>query len=88
MVKGKRCHGPFKITPVPKIQFLIDNVSKRNKEIIVESIEETEKLIETGVFPRNLTKCDFMYGKPCKYKDYCWKGDKSMLQSNQSKEKK
>ena len=54
----------------------IDDVDKHVGNITHESISETEKLIETGIFPMNLNACGKIYGKPCPYINKCWKGNK------------
>lgn len=89
IINGQRCHGNWIETYNPKarIQLMVENVPEINKELIEESICETEKGIKAGVFPRNLKACGKIYGKPCPYINYCWKGDKTGLEVK-PKEKK
>jgi len=88
-VKGKRCYGPWKVTPVAKVQWLLDKMPERNKMIMETSMCNVERGIQKQVFPMNLGACDYMYGKPCPYKNKCWKNDESMLEyKKEPKEKK
>ena len=63
----------YKTNRYPQIQIFIDDVDKHIGDITHQSITDTEKLIETGIFPRNLSACGKIYGKPCIYHDKCWR---------------
>lgn len=63
----------YKTNRYPQIQMFIDDVDKHVGEITHKSISDTEELIKTGIFPRNLSACGKIYGKPCIYHDKCWK---------------
>lgn len=82
MINGSRCHGKWDESSSPEIlvQLLVDTVPEHNKKIVVDSIQDTEKLIDSGHFPRNLGACGKIYGKPCPYIDLCWKGDYTGLE--------
>lgn len=79
---GNRCHGTWDetIRPEASIQIIIDDIPDINKKLITESIDDTEKLIKAGHFPKNLSACGKIYGKPCPYINKCWKNDESMLE--------
>lgn len=62
-----------------KAQLIVDKIPEKMKELSLEALETTHKAIEKGSFPKNLSKCDSMYGKRCPFYDYCHKGDKSNL---------
>lgn len=80
-VNGKRCKGNLcrTINPRASIQFIVDTLEPRAKVNIVEAMVETQKLIDTEIFPRNLGACEWMYGKPCLYIDKCRKGKEDGL---------
>lgn len=80
-VNGARCYGAWKETTSPEanIQILIDDVPEINKDLITDSIRDTEELIKAGKFPRNLDACGKIYGKPCPYIDKCWKNNNNGL---------
>lgn len=78
---GIRCHGTWdeNVSPEVILQIIIDDIPQHNKDLITDSITETEKLIATGIFPRNLNACGKIYGKICPYYKYCWHKDKEGL---------
>lgn len=63
----------YKTNRYPQIQMFIDDVDKHVGEITHKSISDTEELIKTGIFPRNLSACGKIYGKKCIYHDTCWR---------------
>lgn len=91
-LSGKdRCHGEltFSIELRPKIQMIIGRPSKQDTKDVVKSFELTEKMIEwcdENGYPKNMSACDWIYGKRCPYFAKCRKGDGSGL--NKRKEKK
>lgn len=78
---GKRCNGEWEetIDPYCYIQIIVDEMPQRNKDIALGALNDSIKMIENKIFPRNLEACKWMYGKPCPYQKYCWKGDKTGL---------
>lgn len=56
-----------------KPQVLVDVVPARNREIVEQAMQDVEAGIKARVFPRNLNNCDKQYGRPCIYRDLCWK---------------
>lgn len=90
-VNGDRCRGAWSesIRPEANIQVIIDEVPDINKTLITESIQETEKLIKAGSYPRNLEACGKIYGKPCPYIDKCWKrSDNGLIRKEIKKDAK
>jgi len=86
-VKGKRCGGPWDIdvTVKPEIQLIGTQATPERKQMVEDSIAETQKMIDAGHFPRNLAGCKWMYGKPCPYINTCWKNDHTGLTKKEKK---
>ena len=70
-----KCKKPMHIVsdPTSFVQVLIDKVSNWNKDLTIGAMSDTIECIDRGIFPRNLDKCFYMYGKPCVYAGKCWK---------------
>lgn len=62
----------YTINPTSYSQLIIDKVPEHNKALTTEAMYDSIKLIDNGVFPRNLNTCFWMYGKPCPYVSKCW----------------
>ncbi len=75
-IDGARCDGEWTetIKPEANIQVIIDKIPQRNKDLVMDAIDDTMKCIKQGTFPRNLDTCKYIYGKPCPYIDLCWTG--------------
>lgn len=80
--RGKRCHGPWVETSEAFVitQLLVDKVPEITKQIVSESFSETERAIESSIYPRNLKSCGRIYGKPCPYINKCWQNKDDGLQ--------
>jgi hypothetical protein len=78
---GTRCNSEWIETVTPEIipQIIIDKVPEHNRAMVEEAYSQAEQLIETGIFPRNLTGCGKQYGQPCPYINLCWKNDPTGL---------
>lgn len=76
-----RCHGEWNETISPEVipQIIIDEIPEHNRTMVEEAYSNAEKLIEVGVFPRNLMACGKQWGKPCAYIGLCWNGDMTGL---------
>lgn len=59
-------------------QVVIGNPSGMFKELLVDSFVETIHGIKNDVFPANTTAC-FSFGRPCEYRDICFKKDYSKV---------
>ena len=85
-INKKRCGGALnkRINPVAQIDLMIEDCGVENKKMVVETLEMVYDLIQLEKFPKNLGSCNWMYGKPCPYREYCWKGDKSGLRQKEN----
>lgn len=91
VINGNRCHGRWNesINPEVIIQMIVDDIPKRNMELVTNSITLCEKAISDGIYPQNLGTCGKFYGKPCPYLNYCWHGECTGLEVKpETKEKK
>jgi hypothetical protein len=79
---GVRCHGEWIESHEPQVnvQLLVDKMPKVTSYLITESIRETERAIESKIYPRNLKSCGRIYGKPCPYFNKCWRGSNEGLE--------
>ena len=70
---GIRCHGTWNVSMDPEAicQVITDTISKKDQELMSESLDETILLIKSGQFPKNLLSCNKMFGKKCPYFNYC-----------------
>lgn len=88
--KLERCGGEWTetIQPEANIQIIVGDVSPQLQDITLEALSETAQLIKAGYFPRNLNACDNQYGRPCPYREYCWRGDSTGLEVQTKRESK
>lgn len=77
VIEGVRCNAEWDETISPEIvpQIIIDDIPEHNRTMVEQAYQDVEKLIETKVFPRNLTNCSKQFGRPCEYFNLCWKND-------------
>lgn len=61
------------MNPTSYSQLIYSETNQFNKDLTKQAFLDTIKAIEGNNFPRNLNACDNMFGKPCKYKNICWK---------------
>ncbi len=89
-VNKVRCNGEWTETIRPEVvpQVIIDNISERTRNTVEEAYSNVELLINSEVFPRNLTACFKQFGKPCPYIKLCWEDDSSGLKQEPPKELK
>ncbi len=71
-LKGSRCNGEWKetINPKAKIDVIIDDIPEQLENIVLENFDNVEKLIDTGVYVRNLGNCIKPYGL-CTFYNLC-----------------
>lgn len=62
----------YTVNPSSYSQLIVENISDEIRNLTKDALNDTIKCIENGVFPRNLTACTKMYGKPCPYIKKCW----------------
>jgi hypothetical protein len=69
-----RCNGEWTETISPEIvpQIIVDDISEHTRTMVETAFQDTETLIDSGVFPRNLSTCSKQFGRKCDYYDYCW----------------
>lgn len=77
VIDGARCHGKFdvKVSPSAYVQIQVEKIPQRNKDLIVQAMNDTISCIDSKQFPRNLTNCNSKFGKPCVYFNKCWRKD-------------
>lgn len=61
--------------PTSYSQILVDSVPKWSKDLTTSAMSDTIKAIDNGHFPRNLTACKWMFGKPCPFLNKCWRNN-------------
>lgn len=79
--KGKeklvRCNGEWTQTyePSASTQLLVDKVSMKFQELVVDNYGDVNDAIKANIFPKNLNVCNNLYGQKCPYIDLCHNGD-------------
>lgn len=70
---GKRCGGDFNeiITPRAEIQIQLDKINPNMVKLTMENFETVNKLIQQGIFLKNLSSCLNTYGGKCPYYNKC-----------------
>lgn len=73
-VDGGRCDGDWieTINPKAKVEVIIDDIPEQLESIVLENFDNSVKLINTGIYMRNLSACVKNYG-PCVYYNLCHK---------------
>lgn len=81
LVDGVRCKGALEISTRPEavVQIIVDDIDPEMVKLVKESFASTEKAIDAGHFPPNLTACDKMFGAKCPYYYKCKGGDMTGL---------
>jgi hypothetical protein len=71
-IDEKRCGGEWDgtINYVFETQFLLDNISENQEDLVLETINEVNKAISHEIFTPNLNSCIGVYGK-CVYYSLC-----------------
>jgi hypothetical protein len=62
-----------------KPQIIIQKIPEHNRNLVEDAYKDTEELIRTNIFPRNLNSCGKQYGQPCPYLNLCWKNTQDGL---------
>lgn len=83
VVNDKRCGGDWLKTPKAEIQIIIDEVSERQEEIVMENIDTLTSCIKSGLFPRALDKCNDWYGQKCPFIALCTQNSMKGLVKNE-----
>lgn len=76
-----RCGGDFDVTKKFNVntQIIVDQIETAMLELVMENADTIRTAIDTSVFPRNLTVCHSIFGKPCEYIGFCHKGETNGL---------
>lgn len=70
---GKRCGGNWSENVVfsGAVQWVVDRIPDRSKDIILENVDAINQAITAKVFPRNFNSCEGPFGK-CAFYSLCW----------------
>lgn len=80
LVKGvqatKRCGGEWIKDKKFEVntQFIVDIISREFQDSVLENAVTVKSCIEMGLFPKNYSACESMYGSPCQFIGLCHKG--------------
>lgn len=86
MIEGKRCNGEFdKVKKFNvKTQFIVDTINEEFAASVLENAVTVKSCIEQGLFPKNYSACDNMFGSKCPFYNKCHGGDnKGLMQLEQ-----
>lgn len=81
-VDGERCNGEWDKTVKFKVktQFITGNISDDYAAEVLENASTVKSCIEAGLFPKNYSACENMFGNPCPFINKCHKGsDKGLI---------
>jgi hypothetical protein len=79
---GERCNGAWDKTVhfAVKTQFITGNISEQYAEEVLNNASTVKSCIEAGLFPKNYSACENIYGGPCVYLSKCHGGsDKGLI---------
>ena len=82
LIEGKRCGQPWieTLKPSVDVQVILDEISQETSEAITDNIEEVNRVINEGIFVRNLATCNMPWGR-CPYFNTCHEnGDEDDLE--------
>ena len=88
--KPYRCNGEWieTINPKCKVDVIIDDIPERLEDIVLENMDNSNKLINNGIFSRNLSACIKNYG-PCIYYKLCHENSmEGLIKLENSKDKR
>lgn len=86
-IDGKRCNGEWdKVKKFAvKTQFITGDISEEYAAEVLENATTVKSCIEQGLFPKNYSACDNMFGRKCPYFNKCHGGDTTGLIKLESK---
>lgn len=72
-VDGKRCNGDWdkQVSFEVKTQFIVGEISDEYAESVLENASTVKSCIEQGLFPKNYSACDNMFGRKCVFFSKC-----------------
>lgn len=85
--KSNRCNGEWKetINPKAKIDIIIDDIPEQMENIVLENFDGVSKMIDNGVFIRNLNSCKRPWGL-CDFYNKCHgNSDKGLVKIENNK---
>lgn len=85
IVINKELRHYKKKPPQVDIQSLFFDLDAKECEDVYNSVVEVWGHANSGVFPKNLTACHQIYGRPCDYLNYCKSGDETGLEVKNDK---
>lgn len=85
--KKKRCGGEWEIdiTFSVETRIVVGDIPEDTEQAAMELVDETIQNINNENFEPNLLACDFQYGSPCAFRDYCHKGSMEGLVKREKK---
>lgn len=77
IVSGKRCGGEWTIETKIKAahQLMIEQLDEKDEEVVINLFDNAVTHIKSGVFEKNLSACNNMFGARCPYYGLCFNGD-------------
>lgn len=81
-VDGDRCNGEWDKTVKFDVQtqFITGNISEHFAAEVLENASTVKSCIEAGLFPKNYSACENMFGNPCPFINKCHGGsDKGLI---------
>lgn len=80
-IKKVRCNGEWqeKYLPEAKTQLLVDYVTEKVQNIVIENISDVSMAINAKIFYKNHEKCSNFYGNVCPFIKLCWTGKDDSL---------
>lgn len=86
--KPVRCNGKWDVVKKfgVKTQFITGEISQEYADSVLENAVTVKSCIEMGLFPKNYSACDNMFGRKCPYFNKCHGGDnKGLIQVPEKK---
>lgn len=69
----ERCNGKWDKSLSASFQIIVDEVPQKSQDLVIENVDEVNKCIKSGLFPRNLDHCTNHYGGKCPFYNLCHK---------------
>jgi rubrerythrin len=81
-VDDSRCGGEWdeRISPKAKIQILLGSTNPVLEELVLENINDVNKMLKNDIYAKNLNACDNWYGGQCPYYKACHNKDNTGLE--------
>lgn len=82
IIGDERCNGEWdkSVKFEVKTQFITGNISEHFAAEVLENASTVKSCIEAGLFPKNYSACENMFGNPCPFINKCHGGsDKGLI---------